>query len=310
MTAPATVHNDIRAMLLDAAGLSVDRLPMLGVILDRLASGCADEFRRFASVEAACSLRAVASGRTGEVLQAYEGRAIAGLLHAPGWEGQIVVGFDRAFVSTMVDALFGGDGTEPELADNLPFSSLETRVARLMFEQVAKALQSAFAPVGDSPFKLERVETRMDAAAPGRGGDAAVVARLPLQAIGRGGEMFVVIPHSALMPMRQTLSRVVKADAIAQDPAWVRQIQSEVQRTGVSLRAILEERQVTLGEIADLQVGQILKLQATPTSRVKLESHDQPLFWCQLGQSDGGYKLRIEDVFDHQQEFVNDVLCR
>lgn len=309
MTAPAA-HNDIRAMLLDAAGLSIDRLPMLRVILDRLADGCAEEFRRFTSAEAGSSLREVASGRIGEVLQGYEGKAIAGILHAPGWDAHVVVGLDRAFMSVMIDALFGADGSEPASAGERAFSPVETRVARILFEQAAKALQAAFAPVADSPFKLERVETRMDSAVIGRRDDPAVLARFPLQAMDRGGEMFVVIPQSALMPMRQTLSRVVKPDANARDPAWARQIQSEIQRTGVSLRAILEERHVTLGEIADLRVGQVLKLQATPTSRVKLESHDQPLFWCQLGQSDGGYKLRIEEVYDHQQEFFNDVLCR
>jgi flagellar motor switch protein FliM len=73
---------------------------------------------------------------------------------------------------------------------------------------------------------------------------------------------------------------------------------------------VLEERHVTLGEVTELKVGQVLKLQATPKSRVKLESQDQPLFWCQLGQSEGTYKLRIEDVFDHEQEFYNDVLSR
>jgi flagellar motor switch protein FliM len=52
-------------------------------------------------------------------------------------------------------------------------------------------------------------------------------------------------------------------------------------------------------------------LQATPASRVKLEGSEQPLFWCSLGQAEGGvYNLRIEDPFDHEQEFLNDILSR
>src|SRR5690606_313579 len=99
-----------------------------------------------------------------------------------------------------------------------------------------------------------------------------------MQAINRGGEMFVIIPQAALSPLRQALSRIVSRESASPDPAWVRQISEEVHRTNVSIRAVLESHDYTLGDIADLMVGQTLKLQATPRSRVKVESNEQPLF--------------------------------
>ena len=120
--------------------------------------------------------------------------------------------------------------------------------------------------------------------------------------------MFVIIPQSALTPMRQTLSRVITGDSSSRDPAWMKQIRSEVHRTEVTLRAVLEERSYPLGEIADFTVGQVLMLQATPRSRVKLEGSDQPLFWCHLGQADGTYVLRVDEVVDQEKEFIDDIL--
>jgi flagellar motor switch protein FliM len=78
----------------------------------------------------------------------------------------------------------------------------------------------------------------------------------------------------------------------------------------VPLRVVLEERMVTLGEAAEFKVGQVLELQATPHGRIKLEGNEQPLFWCELGQSDGVYNIRIDDVFDPEQEFISDILGR
>ena len=77
-----------------------------------------------------------------------------------------------------------------------------------------------------------------------------------------------------------------------------------------SLRAVLEERHLTLGELADLKIGQVLELQATPRSRVKLEGNEQALFWCHVGQAEGSYVLRIDDFVDQEQEFIDDVLSR
>jgi flagellar motor switch protein FliM len=80
-----------------------------------------------------------------------------------------------------------------------------------------------------------------------------------------------------------------------------------VQRTSVTLRAVLEEQLIDLGEVADFHVGQVLELQATPNTPVRLECNGQPLFQCQLGQSAGAYTLRVDDVVDPDQEFINDL---
>ena len=122
--------------------------------------------------------------------------------------------------------------------------------------------------------------------------------------------MFVLVPQGALAPMRQQLTSTTAGEAAPRDPVWSRHIRGEVQRTEVRLRAVLDQCEITLGEAASLQVGQILPLQATPRSRVKLESAEQGLFWCSLGQAEGAYVLRIEDAVDQAQEFLDDILPR
>jgi flagellar motor switch protein FliM len=309
MGVPATSgRGDIRDMLLDAAGLSLDRLPMLHVIFDRLATTCADGMRSLAASQCYYSLSNIESARVGDVLDMYEGTALAAVFHAPGWDSHVIVGFDRDFIFTMIEVLLGADGSEPPVEDDRNFSSIEVRLAQSLFEMIGKALQSSFSMVSTTQFKLERLESRMDFAVIGRRNNLAVVAKFLLQAINRGGEMFVIIPQSALTPMRQTLSRVITGDSSSRDPAWMKQIRSEVHRTEVTLRAVLEERSYPLGEIADFTVGQVLMLQATPRSRVKLEGSDQPLFWCHLGQAEGTYVLRVDEVVDQEQEFIDDIL--
>ncbi|MCF1503834.1 FliM/FliN family flagellar motor switch protein [Afifella sp. H1R] len=299
---------DIRDMLLDAAGLSVDKLPMLQIIFDRMATFCADSLRTLAASQAYYSLSHVESGRIGDILEMYEANAVAGIFHAPAWDNHIIVGFDRDFIFSMVEVLFGADGSEPPFDDERNFSTIENRIAQMLFEQAGKALQASFALVSDTPFKFERQETRMDFAVIGRRNNMAVAAKFLLQALGRGGEMFVIIPQSALTPMRQVLSRVISGESNAGDPNWSRQIRTEVKKASVPLRAVLEERSIMLDEVAHFKVGQVLELQATPASRVKLEANEQPLFWCQLGQTEGSYKLRVEEVFDPEKEFINDLL--
>jgi flagellar motor switch protein FliM len=296
--------------LLDAAGISVDRLPMLNVIFDRLATYCSDTLRTMSTAPSYFSLSNIHNGRLGDILEAYEPNAIAAIFYAPEWDSRIVVGFDRDFVFTMIEVLFGSDGTEPPVDDERSFTNVEIRVMQALIDRIGKALQAAFATTSEINLKLERIETRMDFAVIGRRNNMAVCANLLLQALGRGGELFIVIPHSALNPLRQTLMHVVSGDVSSADPNWSRQMHSEIQRTEVALRAVLEEQMLTLDEVANLRVGQVIELRATPRSLVRLECNDQLLFWCHLGQSDGCYALRVADPVDKKQEFIHDILSR
>jgi flagellar motor switch protein FliM len=237
-TKPATAG--ISDKLLDAAGLTVDRLPMLHVVFDRVATHCADGLRHLSASPSYFSVSNIESGRIGDILEFYESNAVAAMFHAVEWDTRILVGFDRDFIFTIVEVLFGSDGAEPPVDDERPFSNIEMRVAQVLFEEAGKALQAAFAPVAPTTFRHERTETRMDFAIIGRRNNLSVVAKLLIQALGRGGEMFVIIPQSALSPMRQNLAQVLSGDGGGVDPRWTRQMQGEVQLTRVELRAILE----------------------------------------------------------------------
>jgi flagellar motor switch protein FliM len=70
---------------------------------------------------------------------------------------------------------------------------------------------------------------------------------------------------------------------------------------------VIEERQLTLADIAGLQTGQVLVLQANAKTKVKLECNAEPLFLSDLGQAEGFYTLRIVDYIDQDQEFCNDI---
>jgi len=296
---PAT---DIRTRIQEAGGLSLDRLPMLSVVFDRLATACSDAAKHLAASTTFYSLSGVESGRFGEFLDAYDANAVVGIFQAPEWDGHVLVGLDRDFLYTMVEVLFGSDGAEPPVEDERTFSAIELRIAQMVFEQVGKALESSFGLVSQTAFRLERMETRMEFAVIGRRSNKAVQAKFLLQALNRGGEMFLIIPQTVLNPLRPALGKVLTGESAARDPRWAEQIAAEVQKTTVRLRAVLEERHLTLGEIAGLKVGQVLTLDATPATRIKLEGNDRPLFWCRAGQSQGSYVLRVEESINPEKE--------
>jgi flagellar motor switch protein FliM len=293
--------------LLDSGGISLERMPLLQVIFDRIATQCSESLRQLSTAPAYTTVSSIIIERIGTILDTLEGRGVVGVFHAQAWDSRIMLAVENKFVFTLVEALFGGDGSEAPYGEFRPLTAVEVRIAQKTFDVVVRALQVGFAEVGRTNFKFERIESRLDFAVIAPRPSFAVVAQLNIRLLGRTGEILVVIPQAALKPMRQNLAHDLVNDT-APDPQWSKQIHNEVGRAEVVVHAVIEEEGFTLGDIAALRVGQILQLEATPQSRVRLESNNQALFWCHLGQAGGFYTLRVDESFDSEQEFFDTLL--
>ncbi|MGO9389828.1 FliM/FliN family flagellar motor switch protein, partial [Rhodoblastus sp.] len=81
-------------------------------------------------------------------------------------------------------------------------------------------------------------------------------------------------------------------------PRWQKLMHLGVQKAEIAAIGILDEKTVMLGEISQWRVGDILPVNASALSKVRLDCKNQPLFWCDLGQSRGHYTLKVSDRVD------------
>jgi flagellar motor switch protein FliM len=205
--------------------------------------------------------------------------------------------------------MLGGDGSQPPYSEDRLLSRVEVRVVAAFVERLSKALEAAFSGIADTAFVVEAISNEIDYDVIGHRDGPVAAGRFRLETAGGGGEILVAMPHAALNPLRRALSRVpVKATAPKADDRWSKQIQSEITRTNIVLTAVLDERAGTLGEVAAFQVGQVVDLNATAHARVRLECNGERLMWCHLGKSQGKYTLRVDQLVDREQEFMDDIL--
>ncbi len=293
--------------LFGGASASLDRLPMLRIVFERAAATCAQEFRSLSSNPPLLTVAGMESGTAGDMFAQHDGAIVTAAIHAAGWNTRLLISARRSTVFAIVEMMLGGDGSQPAYAGKRPFSRTETRIAGAFFERFAKALTAAVAPVAPTPFMLDSPANAINFEAVGDRNTAVFAAKLNLDALGRGGEILVAVPQSAIVPMRKAFAHVGK-DATRPDPRWTEQIEREIKRANVTLDAVLDERPMRLSEIARLRVGQVLELEATPRSRVHLECDGERMIHCQFGRSNGVYTLRVDDFVDREREFMNDIL--
>ncbi len=299
---------DAPQRLLDGARVSIDRLPMLRAIFERMASQCADALRQWSSCPALFYIDSIGCERIGDVLDSWDGNAVFGLFYVQAWDSRILIGLEHALAFGLAEALFGGDGTAADALQRRQLSNIELRLAEKTFGLFASALQTSFASVCQTAFRLDRVETRVDFVALGSRTAFGVKTKIRVRILGHDSAAFVLIPQAALNSIRQDLARDLTAESSIRDPRWTKQIHKEIVRTEIEVRGVIEEDHLTLADLAGLTIGGVLPLRSTARSRVKLMASGEPLFWCNLGQAEGFYTLQVDEIASQEQELIDSIV--
>jgi flagellar motor switch protein FliM len=293
--------------LLDQSGFAIERLPMLAIVFEQLTAGLMEGMRTLSRAPVKFSVEGLATGELFEILAASKG-SVGAVLHSSELDCRSLAIFDQAFVLSLVHLLLGGDGADAQEQASRPFTKIEMNLVQKISELAARSLQSALTGLVEASFKVERQETLVDAGILGRRDAPVVIANILLQASGLRGEMAIVIPQTALQPIRQKLAREISSESVAGDPRWTRQMQAGVSFTEMTVKGILEEIPMTLGEIAAIEVGHVLKLRGSGMGRVRLECGEHDLFWCKLNQADGRYTLEIEEPIVEERDILDDLI--
>jgi flagellar motor switch protein FliM len=84
-------------------------------------------------------------------------------------------------------------------------------------------------------------------------------------------------------------------EKFGRDSIWESHLAGELWQTEVSLRAVLDEVDMTLGDVLNWRVGDFLPLNVTPSSKVSLRCGDVKMFAGPMGRKNGQIAVRIQN---------------
>ncbi len=282
--------------LTETPKLHIDRLPVLHQIFERVATTCTENLRLYCSAPTTFFVNQVKGDNSWDVLENYED-AIAAIYYVPEWDSLMLMGVDRKFVFSLLDVAYGADGNEMPFESDRPFSSLECRFAKEILTMAAGALEHCFQAVSPTTFKFDRIESSVEFTIMGPTDVPVVATQVLFQVMDAGGRMFILIPQSALYPLRKKLEREHHPISVPQDPRWAQRMQRGIAQTDVKLQAILDKRMMTLGEVTNFKVGQVVPLQTHAHDLITLETGGETLYTAKLGQANDKFIVIIESTY-------------
>jgi flagellar motor switch protein FliM len=286
----------IRAII-NSALVSYERLPMLEIVFDRLVRLMTTSLRNFTSDNVEVSLDNISSIRFGDYLNSIPLPAILAVFRAKQLDNYGLLTVDSNLIYSIVDVLLGGRrGTSAMRIEGRPYTTIERMLVQRMIEVVLGDARQAFEPLTAVDFDLERVETNPRFAAIARPANAAILVKLRIDMEDRGGRVELLLPYATLEPIRKMLLQQFMGEKFGRDNIWEGHLATELWSTNMEVRAVLDEQQVTLGQVADLKVGDTLFLDASPTSDVELRCGAVPLTRGRMGRIGHNVALRLNSA--------------
>ena len=294
------------AEIFEAPKLSVEKLPQLRALFERLAGTCVEDLKDLVTAPMACFLNQVEAKDSWDAVDGFE-NCLAAIFYSGEWDSQILIAMERRLLHSLVDIMYGGDGADTS-TEGRALSKLELDLAKELFVKAATSVSNAFKPLALVSFSYEKIETEIEFTILGPQNIPCVFAQLLFQVLDSGGRMFILLPHSALLPLRKKMERGTLRESQAEDPAWTRQLQSRVAASNVKLRALVDAAPSTLQAVSRMHVGQVLELDNLADPLITLESEGAPMFKCSLGQLDGYLSVKIDKPIGPPKSLTDNVL--
>ena len=287
--------------ILDRSMMAYEKLPMLEVVFDRMVRMLSSSLRNFTSDNVDVSIDSMTSLRFEDYLNSIPLPALLTVFRAVEWENFGLITVDSSQIYSTVDILLGGRRTtRPIRIEGRPYTTIEQDIVKKMVEIVLSDMSSAFDPVSPVNFTFDRLENNPRFAGIARPNSAALLVKLRVDMDERGGMIEILLPHNTLEPVRDHLLQMFMGEKFGADSVWERYLGKEVRQSAVDIEAVLDERQLTLGEVMDLKVGSTIMLNAKPDDLIKLRSGDVALSKAKLGKV--GDKMAVSLVEEIKQK--------
>jgi len=289
--------------ILDKSLMAYEKLPMIEVVFDRMVRQLSTSLRLFTSDNVDVGLDSMTSLRFDDYLNSIPLPALLVVFRAVEWENFGLVTVDSSLIYTMVDILLGGRRTsKPVRIEGRPYTTIEQDLVKRLVDVVLADMSSAFEPLSPATFQFERLETNPRFATITRPANAALLVRLRVDVEERSGIVEILLPHATLEPIRDLLLQMFMGEKFGQDTVWEKHLGKELRNTEMDLEAVLDEKEIALGDVMRFKVGTTLLLDCMPDDDVVLKCGGVPVTHGKLGRVGDQMAISVSEPVVHRQK--------
>lgn len=209
-------------------------------------------------------------------------------------EGRICLEISPLIIYPVIDRLLGGSSADVFLPQR-PLTVIEERLVGKILDRAMAALKEAWGDVVDAEFKVTERESNPALVQIVPPNEVVVVVGFELQLGDRAGTMALCIPYAVIEPVMQKLGTTGWASYKKQNdsPALRQNLAGRLAAARVGVAGVLAQTTLTVGDLAHLQVGDVITTDKSAKDPLTLTIGGRRKFLGQLGQHRGSRAFKV-----------------
>lgn len=221
---------------------------------------------------------------------------ILGIVDFKPLQGNIIIDLSTNLAYTMVDRMLGGQGTPLEKSRD--FSEIELSIIEKMLVICMQLMRDPWKNVMDINPVLDKVETNSQFAQIIAPNDMVAIVTLNVKIGEVQGFMNMCLPYFTLEDIMDKLNTrywYANMQAVA-DEDYEEHISSLIRRVDIPIKAVLGKSVITVSDFANLQVGDVIRLDTHVDSELPVYVGNIRKFTALPGASKENYAVRVVSV--------------
>jgi flagellar motor switch protein FliM len=276
------------------------RMPTLEIINERFARlfriGLFSFMRRTAEI----SVGPVKVSKYSEFIRNLVVPTNLNLVQVKPLRGTALIVFEPTLVFMIIDNLFGSDGRFHTRVEGRDFTQTEQRIIQRVLNIFFENYEKSWSHIYKIEFEYIRSEMNTQFANIATPNEVVVTTTFSIEIGPMHGDIHVCMPYSMVEPIRDLLTSTLQGETMDVDKRWTKMMTQQIQTAEIELVANMGSADTTLGNVLNMQVGDIIPLKIPETILATVDN--VPVMECKYGTRNGQFALRVEKLIAYSTE--------
>jgi flagellar motor switch protein FliM len=207
--------------------------------------------------------------------------------------GPALLVFESKLAYAIIDSYFGGTDRPFTKIEGKEFTSIELSFMRKVMDMAINDLEEAWAPVHKIDAQYVRTEINPQFVGVVPPSDVIIATTFEVEFESASGTIMVVVPYSTIEPIKQKLSSSFQTDNDMADTIWTKAMNDHIMKTHANIVVKLGESGMTIGDLVNLEVGDIIPLEQEASGEVLVDVEGLTKFQSLIGTYKGKRAIQV-----------------
>lgn len=271
------------------------RMPTLDIIHDRFIRlfrvTLSNALRKMANI----SVNSTGPLKFSEFMNSLPLPSCLNILRLDPLRGAAVMVIESKLLYALVDSFFGGNDVPYTKIEGKDFTQIEIKIARRVVLSAIDDLEKAWEPVYPLKIGYSRTEINPQFVAVVPPSDVVIATTFDVELEKVSGTIKLVIPYATLEPIKSKLSVGFQSEQLEVDFIWINRIKEKIMQTNANILIRLGEATITVKDLLDLSVGDIIQLDSDATMPLEILCENISKFKGIPGTLKGNRAIKITE---------------